>query len=126
MSGSGLSRDAARAVCPPGLLPRLVPAPCAPVPPRLQQWSVGRMVRPLLPRAPPPPLLLRPAVGLAPPVAMFPQALRVLQQRPVRRMVRLLSPWAMLPRELPLVRLLLLLLRLGLLLVLVACLCALR
>ena len=110
MSGSSLSRDAARAVCPPGLLPRLVPAPCAPVPPRLQQLSVGRMVRPLLPRAPPPPLLLRPAVGLAPPVAMFPQALRVLQQRPVRRMVRLL----------------LLLLRLGPLLVLVACLCALR
>ena len=57
---------------------------------------------------------------------VFRQAPRVLQQRPVRRMVRLLSPWAMLPRELPLVRLLLLLLRLGLLLVLVACLCALR
>ena len=58
---------------------------------------------------------------------MFRQALRVLQQRPVRRMVRLLSPWAMLPRELPLVRLLrLLLLRLAPMLVLVACLCALR
>ena len=56
---------------------------------------------------------------------MFRQALCMLQHRPVRRMVRLLSPWAMLPRELPLVRLLrLLLLRLAPMLVLVACLCA--
>ena len=70
MCGSSLSRDAAQAVCPPGLLPRLVPAQCAPLPPMLQQLPVGRMVRPLPPRAPPPPLLLRPAVGLARPVAL--------------------------------------------------------
>ena len=102
MRGRGISREAAWAVRPPGLLPRLLPGMCAPRP-----RTVGLVLSP-------------------PTWTMFRQELRVLQQRPVRRMVRLLSPWAMLPRELPLVRLLLLLLRLGLLLVLVACLCALR
>ena len=69
-------------------------------------------------------------VGLvrSPPTwTVFRQELRVLQQWPVGRLVWLLPPWAMLPQELPLVRLLLLLLlllRLGPLLVLVACLCA--
>ena len=102
MRGRGISREAAWAVRPPGLLPRLLPGVCAPMP-----RSMG------LVRSPPT-------------WTMFRQELRVLQQWPVGRLVRLLSPWAMLPRDLPLVRLLLLLLRLGPLLVLVACLCALR
>ena len=101
MRGRGISREAAWAVRPPRLLPRLLPGVCAPRP------RTTGLVR-------------------APPTwTMFRQELRVLQQWPVGRLVRLLSPWAMPPQELPLVRLLLLM-RLGPLLVLVACLCALR